>query len=138
MLFIVLAICCYSCGPGEIPKEKVTKIERFLRNAVKDAREEDYRRHNINIEVLVTGLKTERITRRETAEDNEYFVQGKVSYRIKGKRSWEDKEGNIIELEPEQEIIHWFSCGVLEDKYMGILFKDNKNRLIFYADNPLK
>jgi hypothetical protein len=138
LLPVILMICCYSCGPKEIPKEKVAKIESFLRNAVKDAREEDYRRHDINIEVLVTGLKTERIAARETAEDNEYFVQGKVSYRIKGKRRWEGKEGNVIELEPEQEITHWFSCGILEDKYIGVLFKDNKNRLTFYADNPIR
>jgi hypothetical protein len=138
LLPVVLAICCYSCGPKEIPKEKVTNIERFLRNAVKNAREEDYRRHDINIEVLVTGLKIERITKKETEEDNEYFVQGRASYIIKGKRKWEDKEGNIVELEPEQEIARWFSCGILEDKYIGVLFKDNKNRLTFYADNPIK
>jgi hypothetical protein len=136
LLPIVLTICCYSCGPGEIPKEKAANIERFLRNEVRDAREEDYRRHDINIEVFVTALKTERITKRETPQDNEYLVQGKVSYMIKGKRRWEDKEGNIIELEPQQEITHWFSCGILEDKYIGVLFKDNKNRLTFYADSP--
>lgn len=137
VLSVLFAICCYACGPKEIPKSKVENIELFLRDAVKDNREEDYRRHGINISVLVTGLKIEKITERETAQDNEYFVQGKVSYMIKGKRKWEDKEGHIIELEPEQEITHWFSCGVLEDKYIGVLFIDNKNRLTFYADNPL-
>lgn len=105
---------------------------------MKDNREEDYRRHGINISVFVTGLKIGRITKGETAEDHEYFVRGKVSYMIKGKRRWEDKEGNVIELEPEQEITHWFSCGILEDKYIGVLFKDNKNRLTFYADSPIK
>jgi hypothetical protein len=138
LLPVVLTICCHSCGPREIPKNKVENIERFLRNAVKDNREEDYRRHDINIEVFVTGLKIERLTTKETEEDNEYFVQGKVSYVIKGKRKWKDKEGNIIELEPEQEITRWFSCGILEDKYIGVLFKDKTNRLSFYADSPIK
>jgi hypothetical protein len=137
LISVLFTICCYACGPGEIPKNKVEKIELFLREVVKDNREEDYRSHGIHISVLVTGIKIERITKGETSQDNEYFVHGKVSYRIKGKRRWEDKEGNVIELEPEQEITHWFSCGILEDKYMGVLLKDNKNRLTFYADNPL-
>ena len=138
VLSVLFTICCYACGPREIPKNKVEKMDLFLRDAVKDNREEDYRSHGINISVLLTGLKIERITKKETAEDNEYFVQGKVSYTIKGKRRWEDKEGNVIELEPEQEITRWFSCGILEDKYIGVLFKDNKNRLTFYADNPIR
>ena len=138
LVSVLFAICCYACGPKEIPKSKVENIERFLRDAVKDNREEDYRGHDIRISVLVTGLKIGRITKRETAEDDEYFVQGKVSYMIKGKRRWEDKEGNVIELEPEQEITRWFSCGILEDKYIGVLFKDKKNRLAFYADNPIR
>jgi hypothetical protein len=138
LVSVLFAVYCYACGPKEIPKGKVENIERFLRDAVKDNREEDYRSHGIHISVLVTGLKIEVITKRETAEDYEYFVQGKVSYMIKGKRRWEDKEGQIIELEPEQEITHWFSCGILEDKYIGLLFKDKKNRLTLYADSPIR
>ncbi len=138
LLSVLSTIWCYSCGSRELSKEKAAKIDLFLRNAVKDAREEDYHRHNINIEVFVTGVKIERVTTGETAQDNWYLVYGKASYIIKGKRKWQDKEGNFIELEPEQEITRWFSCGILEDKYIGVMFSDNKNRLAFYADNPMR
>ena len=43
-----------------------------------------------------------------------------------------------IQLGPEQEITHWFSCGILEDRYLGTLMKDDRNRLQFYADNPMR
>lgn len=114
------------------------KIKQFIRKEVADSLEEDYRSHNINISVLVTNVRMDRITKKETKQDNVYYARGSVSYRIKGKRRWADKEGNIIELDPEQEITHWFSCGILEDKYMGALLKDSRNRLTFYADNPVK
>jgi hypothetical protein len=72
----------------------------------------------------------------ETKQDVRYLIEGRVSYVIKGKRTWQDPEGNTIHLAPEQEITHWFSAGVLEDKYMGILLRDEKNRLAYYAEKP--
>ena len=138
LLSALSATWCYSCSSHELSKEKTAKIHLFLRNAVKDARQEDYHRHNIDIEIFVTGVKIERVTTEETAQDNGYLVYGKASYIIKGNRRWQDKEGNIIELEPEQEITRWFSCGILEDKYIGVMFIDTRNLLTFYADNPMR
>lgn len=133
-----IAICCYACESKKIPEDRVEKIKQFIRKEVADSLEEDYRSHNINISVLVTNVRMDSITKKETKQDNVYYALGSVSYIIKGKRRWVDKEGNIIELDPEQEITHWFSCGILEDKYMGALLKDGRNRLTFYADNPIK
>ncbi len=125
-------------GPSAVPDDKKGKIEKFIRALAADTLEQDYRSHGITITVLVTNVTIDRITKKETEQDNVYFAQGKISYIIKGKRTWRDKEGNLIQLGPEQEITHWYTCGVLEDRYLGALFKDDRNRLQFYADNPMQ
>ena len=43
----------------------------------------------------------------------------------------------VSQLGPEQEITHWYSCGILEDRYLGVLLKDDRNRFTLYADNPM-
>jgi len=74
------------------------------------------------------------ITSEETLEYILYAAQGRVSYIIKGGRDWLDQEGNRIQLGPETEITHKFTCGVLEDRY-GDLSYDDRKRLTFYADD---
>ncbi len=138
ILFIFAGIYYLQYSPNSVPEDKKGKIEKFLKTAVVDTLEQDYRSHGITITVLVTGLTIDRITKKETEQDNRYFAQGRVSYIIKGKRTWQDKEGNPIQLGPEQEITHWYTCGVLEDRYIGVLLKDDRNRLQFYADNPMQ
>ncbi len=125
-------------SPGAVPEDKKKKIEGFLKTVVVDTLEQDYRSHGMTITVLVTSLTIDRITKKETEQDNRYFAQGRVSYIIKGKRTWQDMEGNPIQLGPEQEITHWYTCGVLEDRYIGVLLKDDRNRLQLYADNPMQ
>lgn len=135
---LILAGIYYSQrGPGAVPDDKKKGIEDFLKTVVIDAMEQDYRSHGITITVLVTNLTIDRITKKETDQDNVYVAQGRVSYIIQGKRTWRDKDGNLIQLGPEQEITHWFSCGILEDRYLGTFRKDDRNRLQFYADNPM-
>ncbi len=119
-----------------IPPDKIAAIENYLKTVVVDTLEKDYQRHDIHIAALVTDLKTDRITKEKAPEYIIYAVQGRVSYIIKGKREWRVKEGNLIRLDPEAEITHWFSCEIYEDTY-GELFKDKyRNRLVFYADKP--
>jgi hypothetical protein len=134
-MLVSLTICSYSCSK-KISQDATVKIELFLKKVVVDTLEKDYRSHNINIRVVVTDVKIDKLTKKETAQDNVYFAQGRVSYIVKGKRRWRDKEGNRIQLDPEAEMTHWFTCGVLEDRYLGALFKDERNRLTFYADKP--
>ncbi len=137
LMLTVFTICLWSCTGKSIPENRKEKIEQFLKNTVVDTLEEDYHNHNIGIEVVVTKLKVDKISRKETDEYVSYLARGSVSYVLKGKRTWKDKEGNLIQLDPEGEITHWFSCGILEDRY-GELLKDSRNRLTFYADNPVR
>ncbi len=137
MVFLALTISLSACGPKELAKDKREKIEKFLKNIVSATMEEDYRRHNIFIDVQVTRLTIDRISIDETKQDIRYSIIGRVSYIIKGRRTWRDREGNTIHLGPEQEITHWFSAGVLEDKYMGVFLRDEKNRLAYYAEKPV-
>jgi hypothetical protein len=124
-------------GSKTIPLNKVEAIQRLLRTIVIDTLEKDYRSHNINITVVVTSLKTDRITKEVNPQDISYTAYGKVSYIIKGKREWHDNEGNLIRLDPEREISHWFSCEILEDRY-GELYTDKyRIPLALYADKPL-
>ena len=141
MLIIALALLLggvyfFTRASVTVPADKKQQIEKFIKTVVVDTLERDYRSHGMTISILVTGITIDRITKKETDQDNVYFAQGRVSYIIKGKRTWQDKEGNPIQLGPEQEITHWFSCGILEDRYLGTLMKDDRNRLEFYADNP--
>jgi hypothetical protein len=96
--------------------------------------EQDYKRHNIQITAVVTKLEVDGITSEETLEYILYSAQGRVSYIIRGKRDWLDQEGNRIQLGPETEIMHKFTCGVREDRY-GDLSQDDRKRLAFYADD---
>lgn len=138
LIILGLAIfTAYHCAGRSIPENKKEKVEQFLRNVVVETQEENYHKHNICINIVVTKLKVDKITQEETDEYVSYLTRGRVSYVIKGKRQWKDKEGNLIQLDPEGEIAHWFSCGILEDRY-GDLFKDSRNRLTFYADNPVR
>jgi hypothetical protein len=135
---VIAACCCTACDTNQkINKDTVDKIDHFIRNVVSDTLEKDYRSHNMEIRVLVTDLKIDRITKKITEQDNVYFARGRASYIIKGNRNWKDKEGNAIRLGPEQAITHWFSCGVLEDTYTHLLYNDDRNRFAFYADNPM-
>lgn len=143
IIIIVLALSlvgvyCFTRDSNTVPNDKKKKIEDFLKTVVVETLEQDYRGHGMTITVLVTSLTIDRITKKETDQDNVYFAQGRVSYVIKGKRMWRDKEGNLIQLGPEREITHWYTCGILEDRYLGALRKDDRNRLQFYADNPMQ
>jgi hypothetical protein len=132
----VVAVYHLTSGSKTVPQDKIAAIENFLKTIVVDTLEKDYQRHNIHITVVVTHLKTDRITKERTPESIIYAAQGRVSYIIKGKREWRVKEGNRMRLDPEAEITHWFGCEIYEDRY-GELFKDKyRNRLVFYADKP--
>lgn len=117
-----------------ISKEKTELIKHFVRTVVVNTLEQDYKRHNMQITAVVTKLDVDGITSEETLEYILYSAQGRVSYIIQGKRDWLDHEGNPIQLGPETEITHKFTCGVREDRY-GDLSQDDRKRLSFYADD---
>ncbi len=125
-----------ACTKTRISNDTRGKIIQFLKQVVADALEKDYRSHRIDIHAHVTDLRIDGITREETAQDIVYAVRGRVTYRIEGKRTWKDEEGNTIVLGPEQDVTHWFTCGVLEDKYLHTFYTDDRNRLALFADNP--
>jgi hypothetical protein len=135
---LAVAVVYYLTSSSKaIPQNKVEAIERLLRTIVIDTLEKDYRSHHIDITVVVTSLKTDRIAKEVNPQYITYTAYGKVSYIIKGKREWHDNEGNLIRLDPEKEITHWFSCEILEDRY-GELFTDKyRIPLALYADNPM-
>lgn len=136
MVFSIVAIYHLTGCQKTEPQDKKEKIENFLRTVVVDTLEKDYQRHNITITVIVTDLKADSITKEKTPEYIVYSARGRVSYIIKGKREWQDDEGNLVRLDPEGKITHWFTCEIFEDKY-GELYKDKyRNRLMFYADKP--
>jgi hypothetical protein len=140
LIIVALAVAVgyhLTSGPKAIPQKKVESIERLLKTIVIDTLEKDYRSHNINISVVVTSLKTDRITKEVAPQYISYTAYGKVSYIIQGKREWLDNEGNLIRLDPEREITHWFSCEILEDRY-GELYTDKyRIPLALFADKPL-
>lgn len=138
LALIIVTFYWLTSGPEIIPEAKIATIKKYLNVVIIDTLEKDYQRHNITIAVLVSDLTVDKITKKETSEFITYTAYGKVTYIIIGKRMWKDKEGNLIRLDPEQNITHWFSCEIREDKY-GELYND-KSRipLTLYADNPLK
>lgn len=99
--------------------------------------EEDCRRHNIGINVVVTRLKVDKTTREETDESISYLAWESVSRVIKRKREWMGKEGNHIRLDFKVEITHWFNYWIPEDR-CGDLTRDNRNRLTFHANKPIR
>ncbi len=123
-------------GSNTVPQQKKEAIQAYLKKTVVSFLEEDYHRHGMAMTAVVTDLTIDRVTKKETPQDAIYAVEGRVSYRIKGKRTWKDQEGNLVDLGSEQEITHWFTCGLLEDRYLGTLRADDRNRLVFYADKP--
>ncbi len=137
LLFLLLATasCPLGCTPT-VSREKQEAIRQFIKTEIVDSLEQDYRSHGMTITVVVTDIAFDRLTKREMPQDNRYDVLGRASYVIKGKRAWRDREGNLVTLGPEQAITHWFTCGILEDRYLGTLRRDDRNRLSFYADKP--
>lgn len=134
---IIVVVYWLMSGLGTIPQEKRTAIKKYLSPVITETLEQDYQRHNIFISVLVKDVSIDKIAKKENRESIAYTVYGKVSYIIQGKREWHDNEGNLIRLDPESEITHWFSCGILEDRY-GVLYTDKyKIPLTMYADKPL-
>jgi hypothetical protein len=136
---VVLALSLFSVyywtnRSEPISKEKAEQINLFLRTVAADTLEQDYKRHGMQIMTVVTKLEIDRISREETIEYIFYSAQGRISYRIQGKRTWLDREGNRIQLGPETEITHTFTCGVREDRF-GDLSQDDRRRLAFYADD---
>lgn len=117
-----------------ISKAKAEQVKQYLRTVVVNTLEQDYKRHNMQITAVVTKLDVDGMTSEETLEYILYFARGRVSYIIQGKRDWFDEEGNPIQLDPEKEITHKFTCGVREDRY-GDLSQDDRKRLSFYADD---
>ncbi len=138
LVLLLSAVVAYwvISGPRPIPGEKTEAIRNFLKKTIADSLEKDYQRHGIPASAAVTDLAITRITKRETRQDTVYFAVGKVSYRIRGPETWRDPEGNLVKLGQEQTITHWFSCGILEDRYLGTFREDDRNRFQFYADKP--
>lgn len=138
LLFSAAGLLWLLGGSRTVPPEKTEAVQSFLKAAVVESLEKDYQSHGIPVTAAVTDLKIDRITKKETRQDNVYFAWGRVSYLVRGPKTWRDREGNLIHLGSGQTITHWFSCGVLEDRYLGTFRQDDKNRLQFYADNPLQ
>ncbi len=133
----LLLICSLplGCSPSVTP-EKSQAIQRYLKTSIAESLEKDYRGHGMPVAASVTGLTIDRLTKKESQQDFIYLARGRVSYIIRGPKTWKDQEGNLIQLGPAQEITHWFTCGILEDRYLGTFREDDRNRLQFYADNP--
>ncbi len=125
-------------GSATVSQEKKVQLASFLKKDFADTTTQDYRSHGIQIDVAATNVKIDSITKKETAQDTVYFIEGRISYIIQGNKKWTDREGNRILLDTGREITHWFSCGILEDRYLGTLFKDDRNRFILYAERPVK
>src|SRR5574337_348081 len=104
IVFFLASVYFFIVDTRSVSKEKAERIEIFSKKLVAEALEQDYRRHNIDISVVVTNATIERITKEENGEYLSYAVYGQVSYVIKGKREWRDAEGNLIRLDPEGEI----------------------------------
>ena len=134
LVISLIGVYYWTNRTGTISKEKTEQIKQFLRTVVVNTLEQDYKRHNIQITAVVSKLEVDGITSKETLEYILYSAQGRVSYIIQGKRNWLDQDGNLIQLGPEAEITHKFTCGVREDRY-GDLSQDDRKRLSFYADN---
>jgi hypothetical protein len=132
--FFIFSIYYWTNRPRTISKDKAEQLQHFLRAVVVNTLEQDFKRHNMQITAVVTKLEVDRIASEETLEYVLYFVQGRVSYKIQGKRDWLDQEGNRIRLRPETEITHKFTCGVREDRY-GDLSQSDRESLAFYADD---
>ncbi len=139
-ILILSAIAAYwlFAGPRPVPQEKTDAIRQFLMQTVAESLKQDYRSHGIPITAQVTDLTLDRITKKETDQDIAYYAVGRVTYIIRGPKTWRDREGNLVQLEPGQAITHWFSCGILEDRYLGMFLRDDRNRLQFYADDPMQ
>jgi hypothetical protein len=134
LLISLVSVYYWTNGTRTISKEKAEQVKQYLGAVVVNSLEQDYKRHNMQITAVVTKLDIDGITSEETLEYILYSAQGRVSYRIQGKRDWLDREGNQITLGPETEITHKFTCGVREDRY-GDLSQDDRKRLAFYADD---
>ncbi len=67
VIFILAFCCCSSCSKT-FPKKKLEDIEHFLKTVVIDTLEEDYKRHNIYIKVVVTNLTIDKITKKDIYE----------------------------------------------------------------------
>jgi hypothetical protein len=137
LALIIVAVYWLTRGSGAIPNDKQAAIKQYVNTILVDTLEQDYQRHKITITVLVADLTIDKIAKQETRGSISYTAYGKVSYRIQGKREWHDTEGNLIRLDPESKIAHWFSCEILEDRY-GELYTDKyRIPLTLYADKPL-
>jgi hypothetical protein len=134
LVISLVSVYYWTNRAGTISKEKAEQIKQYLRTMIVDSLEQDYKRHNMQITAVVTKLEVDGIRSEETLEYILYYAQGRVSYRIQGKRDWLDQEGNPIQLDPETEISHKFTCGVREDRY-GDLSQDDRKRLAFYAND---
>jgi len=134
LVISLIGVYYWTNRAGTISKEKTERIKHFLRTVVVNTLELDYKRHNMQITAVVSKLEVDGITSKETLEYILYSAQGRVSYIIQGKRDWLDQEGNPIQLGPETEITHKFTCGVREDRY-GDLSQDDRKRFAFYADD---
>lgn len=134
LVFSLVSIYYWTNRAGTISKEKAEQIKQYLRTVVMITLEQDYKRHNMQITAVVTKLEVDGIASEETLEYILYSARGRVSYRIQGKRDWHDQEGHLIQLGPEMEITHKFTCGVREDRYGDLSLNDRKH-LAFYADD---
>ncbi len=136
-VLVMVTQLIWSCPASKnISQEKKEKIESFLKTVVVESLERDYRSHNMSIHPIIANITIDKVNQGETGQDTVYLIRGRVTYIIKGKRAWKDASGNVIQLAPEQEITHWFTCGILEDKYLGRFFEDDRNKLAFFADKP--
>ncbi len=131
-----IAVLLLRTGPKPVSREKIGRLEDFIKQVVAEDLDRDYRSRGIPVGAEVTAVRIDRATERDTEQDRVYDVRGSVTYVLKGGKTWRDREGNEIRLGTDQEITHWFTCGVLEDKYLGTLYRDDRNNLMFYADKP--
>ena len=56
VILVLTVFTACRCTGKSIPENKREKMEQFLRNVVADTLEEDYNRHNIGINVVLTKL----------------------------------------------------------------------------------
>lgn len=138
LLVMILAVILFLMRSRDdrVPQDKIVQLKSFLSGHIADQLTLDYTRHKVPLTVSITALTITGIRKSETEQDHRYLISGTVSYARRGQSTWRDQQGNEIRFEPGKEVTHWFRCGVLEDRYLGTFFIDDRNRLTLYADKP--
>jgi hypothetical protein len=117
---------------GDVSGNK--EIESFLKKAIKSEIKENYKGKGADVNVEVTDLRITKLDQKINHGRNEYFAEGRVTFKRTFNNNWVDINGDSFKKGRVDNLSLRFRGGFVESR--DGLRVDTSNKLSLFEETP--